>query len=116
MHCATSSTTITTTTTAAAVVVVAAVTSTTTTTTTTTTITSTTTVHNDAHAKTRNVIERAIGVLKRRFHVLHGEGEREAFPEEEDPQLSPLVKLDGNHDGQAIRDAITANYFKFENN
>ncbi|XP_052260728.1 putative nuclease HARBI1 [Dreissena polymorpha] len=66
---------------------------------------------NDAHAKTRNVIERAFGVLKRRFHVLHGEawGEREAFPEEEDPQPPPLVQLEGNPDGQAIRDAITAN-------
>jgi hypothetical protein len=43
-------------------------------------------------------------------------GEREAFPEEEDPQPPPLVQLEGNPDGQAIRDAITANYFRFENN
>ncbi|KAH3719924.1 hypothetical protein DPMN_062809 [Dreissena polymorpha] len=42
--------------------------------------------------------------------------EREAFPEEEDPQPPPIVQLDGNHDGQAFRDAITANYFRFENN
>ena len=41
-------------------------------------------------------------------------GEREAFPEEEDPQPPPLVQLEGNPDGQAIRDAITANYFRFE--
>ncbi|KAH3839104.1 hypothetical protein DPMN_112527 [Dreissena polymorpha] len=27
-------------------------------------------------------------------------GEREAFPEEEDPQPPPIVQLDGNHDGR----------------
>ncbi|KAH3783927.1 hypothetical protein DPMN_161877 [Dreissena polymorpha] len=43
-------------------------------------------------------------------------GEREELPEEEDPQPQTHVQLDGNPDGQAIRDAITANYFRFENN
>ncbi|KAH3791839.1 hypothetical protein DPMN_145329 [Dreissena polymorpha] len=43
-------------------------------------------------------------------------GEREAFQDEEEPQPLSIEQLDGNPDGQAIRDTITANYFRFEYN
>ncbi|KAH3705375.1 hypothetical protein DPMN_080445 [Dreissena polymorpha] len=43
-------------------------------------------------------------------------GETEALPEEEDPQPPPIAQLEGSPDGQTIRDAITVNYFRFENN
>ncbi|XP_052760293.1 putative nuclease HARBI1 [Mya arenaria] len=91
---------------------------------------------NDAHCSTRNVIERAFGVLKRRFHILHTEirmkplkvskivvccvvlhnlaklwGEPEEFPPEDDQQPPTVLNHDDDMSGKAVREYITMQYF-----
>ncbi|WAR13889.1 HARB1-like protein, partial [Mya arenaria] len=91
---------------------------------------------NDAHCSTRNVIERAFGVLKRRFHILYTEirmkplkvskivvccvvlhnlaklwGEPEEFPPEDDQQPPNVLNHDDDMSGKAVREYITMQYF-----
>ncbi|WAR17990.1 HARB1-like protein [Mya arenaria] len=93
---------------------------------------------NDAHCSTRNVIERAFGVLKRRFHILHTEirmkplkvskivvccvvlhnlaklwGEPDEFPPEDDQQPPTVLNHDDDMSGKAVREYITMQYFSY---
>ena len=90
--------------------------------------------YNGAHTKTRCVIERTFGRLKRRFHVLHGEIRMEPArvckivttcailhnfaiiqgePMDDEEENADMDEGNGGEaeDGVTIRNLITANYF-----